>query len=645
MCKNNVFLIEIITEELPVIYLINLVKDFIKYLSINLNKNYFVFTNIKYYWTIRRFSCVINSLSYIKKKKLLNKDLCDIFSDILNNIFKKLLLNRKIMQWSINNYKFIRPVRNIILMINNKIIQINILGLNSTNISLGHKFIGNKKILISDINKYEFFLYKYGKVILDHHIRKKKIKYYLNRLSFKMKVIFIYRKNLLDLIVSLLEWPKFILVKFNKKYLSLPKEIIIFIFKNEYKFFIVLDKKKKLLNFFLIFINVNKSFWIKQGYIRMINSKLKDIFLFFYKDRKYYLIDYLQKLKRIIFFKNLGSLYDKSIRILFLVKKVFLFFNNIKKKKLLRATLLYQCDIATLLVKNYPELKSIVGMNYALLDKESYKICLIIKKSSLRYLLSNKYVNNYSYIIYISDTIDTIVAFSLLKNFLYIKKSNDPYKLRRLSLSLLQVILYKKIYIDLFKLIKYSICLFKFKKIIYYTNNSCFYITKFIFKRAFNLFLNLGYKSLIINFFLSSNNYDITDIRDRLNLVSNLKDFVQFNNLVNVIKRVHNFIKKNSNKKDISLIFKINKLLFKNSEELDLFNYINLLETNILKSKLKHNYVFLLKILFLSFKIIDNFFIHVKINTNDIKIKNNRFLLLKKLNFLFYQFGNFSVFF
>ncbi len=699
MYKNGTLLIEIGTEELPIDNLKKLGKDFVYYLSLELKKKFFLYSDISFYITLRRISCLVynisynqiinekyniiygpkisiydneyigninkkvyfwikniginhNMISYIKckkkkiffyKKKIIIRNINFFINNILKNTLFFLKKKRKLMRWGKNNYSFIRPVNNLVVMYDSIILDVNIFGIKSKNILFGHRFIGKKNILLNNANNYINFLLNYGKVIVDYYFRKSIIINSLKNISLKNNFCFFYKKKFLNKIVSMLEWPVLILSKFNKKFLFLPKELLDFVIK-ETNCFSIYDKKGNLLNYFVIVLNIEINslnyIFLKNDYIKIINSKLKNISFFFNKDRKFSLISYLPKLKNIIFHDKLGTYFDKIKRMLFLSKKMFIYLNylNIKNSILSYSILLIKCDLATSLYKEYNDLKGIIGMYYSLLDKEFYKISFIIRDHYYPNFCNDIIsVDIYSNIISLIDKLDTLIGISLLNNSFYIKKNNDPYALRRLSLLIVKIILNSKFYFNLYKVIKYNIYLYKKN----FNKEKIIYIIKFIFKRSINIFLELGYRKKIINSFINLNIFDFLDIKSRMDSVKYFYRNEKFIMLVNVNKRINNIILKFNFLK----LFKINSFYFLNSIEIKLYKYILWLEKKSLNCFLNKNYNKLLLYFFMSISRVENFFCKIKINVNNDNIKNNRLSLLKKLSLLFLKFIDFSYYY
>ncbi len=690
---KGILLIEIGTEELPINNLKKIGKDFIKYLSDVLKNNYFIFKNINYFISLSKLSCIIKNLNYFqniteKYKKIIgpnilikdlnsnkyekilfwcNKNNINIkklkFKDYLNkryffylkknkpknikNVIKnflkivlfKLKINRISMRWNLNNYSFLRPINNLIIMFDKKIIFIKLLGIKSNNITISHTCLHNKCIIIDDANKYVNLLRNKGKIIIDYNERKILIIKILKKIVLKFNLFLNYSKNFLIKIISNTEWPVLFVSKFDNKYLYLPTKLIKYIL-NEQNCFYTFDKNGNISNYFIIVLDgYFKSIKnIINWYNNVIESKLNDAYYLFIYDIKKPLISYLSNLNYIIFHKKIGNVLTKVTRLLFLSKLLCKYLIIDDLNLLFKSIILCKCDLSTLLCREFNHLKGYIGMYYLSLENNKYNnVALIIKDHyKPRYNNDNISDNLYSCVISLCDKIDTIVSLACINNCIYFKKSNDPFGVRRLSLSIIRIILYKNIDIDLYKIIEYSFFLFK-KKIKLLNINI---VSLFILKRFFKYLEKNKYYTIYVSGFIKLPIFNILEIKNRILFLINYKNnnLYDFNNLIIFYKRLKNIININT-----KLNFDIKNLIFK--YDIKLFNYLN-------KFRNKINYCIKNKIYNLLFKlfikysvIINNYLNNVKVNDENIIIKNNRIFILRNFYEIYLKFIDFSCFF
>ncbi len=664
MIKNNFLLIEIIVEELPSIYVCKLQNNFSKIKKKKLNSSLFIYSNIEFYVSLRRISFIISNVKYKNELYLLNideeksfTDICTFVKNFLLFFLTKLVKDFVLFKWGDFNFKFLRPMKNIIILFNDKLIDLNIFNLISTDISYGNKFIGCPRVIINHVQNYVSYLYDYGKIILSFNDRKNKIIRFLKVLSLRKKYIFRYSDLFLNMISSMVEYPVFIISKFSSKFLFIPRKLLLYVIEDLYKCFPIFDNKCNLTNYFLIVSEVNEHVFldVKFNYRRNIEYKLFNINNLYLNDRKISLFSYLLKLKNIVFYDNLGTLYDKVRRLKILSMKVFKLLNKEYDFNILnRSISLIKCDLVTSLCKEYMNFKGIIGMYYALLDKELLDISLIIKEHyyprNFNDIMPSSF---YGKVISLCDKLDTVVGLLLGNFYLYdknhifeykLKNSNDLYGIKKLSSIILKIILFNKFDLNLFFLVKFSVFLFKimFKKNKYkfdYFN----YIFNFFYKRLFNYFIRLGYEKNIVNSFMNLNIFNILDINNRIIFINKIKNSNKFFSLLNISKRIKNILYKKS--KFILLKDNFNILYLKKKEEIILYNYLFILNKKIKQYYLDLNCGELINFMLLSLNKVENFFDNVKINSNNDLLRNNRLCLLSYLDKLFLKFIDFSVFY
>ncbi len=691
-------LIELCTEELPINKLKNIGKDFSKYISEFLLLNNFNYLNIDYFISLRRISCLIYNLNYYQNLKfnkikiygpkinLLDKDYKILYKENIiswckykninlnilkykdkNNmriffynkkikeksisyfikkflfiILNKLKKNNNFMRWSKYNFKFIRPVNNLVVMFNKKVIKTKIFNIKSTNFSKAHKFINNyNNIYLNNSINYLKLLRKKGNVIVDFYERKTLLNKYINKIAIKNKLIIKYNKYFFYKLINLSEFPIVKLFKFNNKFLCLPYQVICLILKNQNCLY-TLDLNKNISNKYLIILD-NKLNSYKRtllNYNNIIESKLNDAVYLLINDRKKPLISFLINLKKIVFYDNFGNLLNKVTRLLYLIKYINKNL-NLNLNILYRSVILCKCDLSTSLYKEFNELKGFIGMYYSLLDKENIIVSKIIKQHYYPKNFNDNLPNNiYSCILSLCDKFDTLVGISILNDCYYINKSNDPYELRRLSLCIIKIILLKNINLNLFNFVNYIINLYI--KINNNNNNNIkntILIVNFILKRFLIYLIKLGYKKSFIISFINIKLFNILEIKNRIDFILFYKKYMnnEFKYILLINKRIKNIIRSDKFYNRINLI----NLEYKQ----DIFLYISykIFLNQVNKFIYIKDYNILFRIYY-DFSIkINNYLDNNRIyNNRNITLQNHRLLIIKKIFLLFLKFMDFS---
>lgn len=681
-------LIELNTEEIPAKQANNIHNQFYSNIISELKKNNITFSKIHFFGTPRRIAVIIKKLNIIsttetvknrgpaikyafnaqgkptkptlkwmekfnitlkKTKRIDNEQGSWLFYEykkkkksikhILSNIITYTIQNisiKKTMLWNDNNIKFIRPIRNIIILLNKKFIPLKKCGLSNQKYLYGNIFTNFKKIKIQHAAEYENILYKEGKVIAKSHIRKKKIQYQAKKIVNMIKGKIHLCNNLLEEITYLTEWPKVLLGTFKKKFLDIPKEIIIYIMETIQKFIpIYYIHNNRCMNHFIIVANTKskESDQIVVGNERVLHARLCDIAFFIKKDQTKALQDHFILLKNIIFHEKLGTMLEKSYRIIKLITYIAQYTKS-NLKNSIRAAYLSKCDLNTYMVYEFPELKGIVGMYYSLKNGESKKVALSIKEQYKPKFSQDTLPSSIlSCTLALSEKIDTIVGLFLINNIP--TKDKDPFCLRRLTIGVIRIIIEKKIDLNLKNIIKHTIIIYNF---IHMIEKYTTIIMKFFINRLYAWYKK-KYNVNFINAILSCHTKNLLKIDLILNAFTKFQNNIHFKQLIITYKRIFNLLNKNKNHINKNII--INYKLIQNENEKMLFiitNNTSCILHILIKNK---QYTQALKSLFIFNKLIENFLNQNSIKYTEKNIQNNRIILLLNIQKLFLIFADF----
>ena len=548
---------------------------------------------------------------------------------------------KKSMKWGENQMFWGRPLKSILALFNEKKIDFDFHHLKSSNSTFIDKDFEEKLKSFNNFKSYISY-FKSIRVILDQDKRKEFIVNELNKISKKNNLFIDIKENLVDEITNIVEKPKVILCEFDKKFLEIPKEILIITMQNHQKYIPTFDKKQKLTNFFLVVSDSKdpKGF-VKQGNERVIEARLNDADFFWKRNKSQNLIKQISELKKINFFKGLGSYYDKTQRI----KNLSSLLSDeliISKEKIEIAASICKVDLKSDLVAEFPELQGVLGGYFAEaqgFEKEVYQ------SVSEHYLPSGSDSrvpkNLYSISLSLSDKIDTLVGFFGLD--LIPTSSKDPYALRRYAISLIRLIIENKIKIKLRSIINYSLTLYK-------EQGFEFNITK-VLKDLNNFLLDrLKYYSkvkdirpdIIESSILSNDIDELYSGYKKAEILNRNINKSLGQDVVEIYKRSFNILNSEIKKKELELSNSVDTGLFKNDFEKNLYKKIQEIKKYFLNVGKHEDFEFSLKELYKFKHEVDLFFDNVIVNDENQVIKKNRLELLNLLCKSFDNFFNFS---
>ena len=382
--------------------------------------------------------------------------------DLLTEFVPKLLENhqwKKSMKWGEFNLSWGRPLKSILSVFDKKIISFNFHHITSSNSTYIDKdFEENKKIFV-DFKSYEKYFKKEGEII-NQNKRKELIQKEFSKILDKRKLTIKDNPRLFDEVVNLVDNPNVLLCSFDKRFLSIPKEILTLTMQSHQKYFPTFNNKDEVTNEFLIVSNKkDKKGLIKIGNERVVEARLSDAEFFWNKDKTQNLVKKVSDLKLINFFKGLGTYFDKVQR----MRKLGGMISDellISKEKVELSASICKTDLTSDLVGEFPELQGIMGGYFSAHQGFDKDISLAITEQYLPVGLDSKISKKpFSVALSVSDKIDTLVGFFGINE--KPTSSKDPFALRRMALGIIRIVIENKKDLKINDLLNYSLSLYQ----------------------------------------------------------------------------------------------------------------------------------------------------------------------------------------
>ncbi|MDQ5878603.1 MAG: glycyl-tRNA synthetase beta chain [Pseudomonadota bacterium] len=376
----------------------------------------------------------------------------DVLGTVVGDALKKLPIP-KVMRWGDSDVQFVRPVHGLVMLHGEHVAAGEVLGLQSGNTTLGHRFLAEGTIVLASAEEYEGKLETVGKAIVSFARRREMIAKALqgkaDELGAKVKLI----DALLDEVTALVEWPVIYVSEFESEYLEVPQECLILTMQANQKYFPLFDAAGKLQNRFLIVSNmaVADPTNIITGNARVVRPRLSDARFFFNQDRKNGFVSRAMKLGSVVYHNKLGSLGDRAQRLgavaAFIGDKLGADANLARN-----AGLLCKVDLLTDMVGEFPELQGIMGRYYA--EHEGAKPDVA---EAMDHHYRPRFAgdvlpgSNVSCAVALADKLDALVGFFGIGQVPTGDK--DPFGLRRAALGVLRILMEKPLPLDLGELI------------------------------------------------------------------------------------------------------------------------------------------------------------------------------------------------
>lgn len=527
----------------------------------------------------------------------------------------------KSMRWNDSGFLFPRPIRWIVSLLDDNVVEFEISGIKASNFTYLHRFMtspvgrGEKKV-ISRPSEYEEIL-KMGFVIPDFEGRRKSIETQITGFAKTISSQAILDKDLIDEVTDITEFPVGIMGDFSPEYLTMPDEVIITVCRHHQRYFNY-KKDGKLVPKFLAFSNnaVKDKDILRKGYEKVLKARLEDALFFYKEDLKRKLDANIERLKSIQFHEKLGSVYDKVERNLVLAKKIAQMVGYRDIDRLYRACLLSKTDLLTEMVKEFDELQGIMGMHYAIKQGEDEEVARAIFEHYLpRYADDILPDSTLGTILSLADKLDSVISFISIGQIP--KATADPFAVRRNAIGVIKILITKDIDLDISEI----------------TDRKD--VLEFINSRVESFLISENYPLDIINGVMAIPDYNPLSIYKKVKALSDLKSLPDYEKIVAVFKRIGNIV---------PAYFKgeVVEDLFEKDQERELFKKISQIKPEFESMVNRAEYTQAVRLLLDLKPYIDNFFDNVMVMVEDMALRNNRLSLLKEIDSMFRKIADFT---
>ena len=549
---------------------------------------------------------------------------------------------KKSMKWGEFDLSWGRPLKSILAVFDKKIINFEFHHITSSNSTFIDNDFEEKKKTFTDFKSYQKCLRDHG-TIVDQNKRKDLIIREFEKILNKRKLNINSNPKLLDEVINLVDNPSILLCSFDKKFLSIPKEILILTMQSHQKYFPTFNNKNEITNEFLIVANKkDQKGLIKIGNERVVEARLNDAEFFWNKDKTQNLVKKVSELKSMNFFTGLGSYFDKVQR----MRKLGGMISDellISKEKVELSASICKTDLTSDLVGEFPELQGIMGGYFSLHQGFDKDIALAISEQYLPVGLESKTPKKiFSVALSVTDKIDTLVGFFGIDE--KPTSSKDPFALRRIALGIIRTVIENKKDLKINDLLSYSL--------ISYQDQGYSFTNQDLLKEL-NNFLKDRFRYYMKEKFIRLDIVDASISSFSLNkLFSSFEKAKCLNKIINnqlglditsSYKRASNILESEMKNNKIEIDNTTDPGIFKNDFEKSLYKKINDIKNYYSNINNDENYEQSLSILAGAKKEIFEFFDNVKVNEENETLRKNRLELINMLCKTFQNFINFQL--
>ncbi len=565
-----------------------------------------------------------------------------VIKNVLPTILAEINFPRK-MRWEESGFEFARPIRWVVVLMGSKSIRIQMAGISSLRYTRGPRFTGAKKIKISSADDYKNVMKKQH-IMLSFNERKHKIVRDAKKLLGDTLSLY-QDAELLDEVANLVEYPALFRGSFDERFLEMPRDVLTTAMREHQRYFAVLDEEGEIVPVYVGVANgLSKNIEnIRKGHNSVLRARLSDACFYWKEDLKVPFAERIEQLKGVEWHAGLGTVLDKSKRLVllstFLAKEMAMGKLEIIK----RGSLLSKVDVVTNMIKDgkeFTKLEGIIGREYAIRSNEENEVAAIIAEHHLPRFPGDEvptFVE--ACIVGMGDRIDTLVGDFLIGQVP--SGSYDPFGLRRCVNGLLRIIDEFSMRFSMSRMLNKSIELFLQQEdfdVKLVKEEVISRINEFIEGRLNTYLSKEGMRYDIAAAVTAIPYDDLFDVMSRIRCLANEIHNRYFEKLVIGQRRVSNILQ--SIKEHPG---QVSDALFDSDAERKLWSGYKDARQAFSDAIEKYHYAEALHALFSLRKHIDEFFDKCMVMDKDASKRMNRIALLTSIKGLFNEYADFSL--
>ncbi len=533
-----------------------------------------------------------------------------------------------LMKWNVYRLDFIRPIRWMVALLDDEVLPIQILDVTASNVSRGHRFLG-QDTTINSADEYEEKL-KEQFVIVDAQKRKDLIVKQIKEIQDENNWVININPGLLEEVNNLVEWPTAFFGKFDEKYLQLPSEVLITSMKDNQRFFYVNDQNGNILPFFISVRNGNSEYIenVIAGNEKVLTARLEDAMFFYQEDQAKDIDFYVNKLKKVSFHDKISTMFEKMQRVEKIAEVIgqHAKLSDQELKDVKRAAQIYKFDLVTGMVGEFSELQGVMGEKYALLKGENEAVATAIREHYMPISATGELpATKVGSVLSLADKFDSILTFFAAG--MIPSGSNDPYALRRQANGIVRIVKNEELNFNLTEMMEAFINAEKDANVApdLDQNKEISEIVSFIKDRIVKQLKADKIRHDIIDAAGNSNNDNIEFIFNVADILNEHKEDDNFKESVEALTRVLRISEKQDFASDD---LNVDESLFENDSEKNLHSNVDAISGDFfsLSANDEYNKLFDLK------DSINDYFDQTMVMAKDENVKNNHLRELTKLS-------------
>ncbi len=560
----------------------------------------------------------------------------------------------KNMYWRAKTERFVRPVRWLVAMLDEDVIPMELASKPAQKGTRGHRILAGATT-IERASGYQRAL-EPVRVIVRRQDRVARIRQALDAAARQVPGAR-WREDaeLLNTVVNLTEWPSAILGNFDREFLSLPEEVLVTVMRDHQKYFAVEDTSGRLAPHFIAVLNTDgdPQGIIRHGNERVLRARFNDARFFWETDQKISLKDRVLKLKSVTFQKDLGSYYDKTVRVQKLANEIATNLQAVgvavRPGVVFKASWLAKADLTTELVKEFTELQGIVGGLYA-----RAQVLDPIMPAATREAIATAIYDQYlpesmedpvprtleGAVVSIADKADSIAGMFLLGK--QPSGSKDPFALRRQANGIVKTVAEYKLGLSISRVMSDARQMFAGLETTLSDEQYARAIDEF-FRERLDFYLRevCGFAYDVVNSVLAAGSDDIADSAARAAAVSTVRTSEDFEHISIAFKRMKNILRQ-ARETNKAIAPQMQESLLSDATEKELAQAAPQTASKVEELRGERKYEDALREIARLRPLVDRFFDKVMVMVEDAQVRANRLALLQFLVNEFSTIADFS---
>jgi glycyl-tRNA synthetase beta chain len=565
------------------------------------------------------------------------KPAAELLPGIAEQALNKLPIPKR-MRWGASEAQFVRPVHWLLFLHGDQVVDCTLLDAKADRQTFGHRFHHPAAITLFNPDDYATVLEDMGRVIPSFEKRRQQIRGAVVQTAAALGGHPDLDDALLDEVTALNEWPAPIAASFEERFLEVPQEALVLTMKKNQKYFPLFDADNKLMNHFITIANIDspKPEVIKEGNERVVRPRLADAMFFWQQDGKRRLEDHQESLKKVVFQKRLGSMYEKSQRVAALASYIAHHIGG-DQELARRAGMLSRCDLMTEMVCEFPEMQGVMGRYQARRDGETVELAEAMDEFYMPRFSGDQLPRTRTGIaISLAEKLDSLVGIFAIGE--KPTGDKDPFALRRAALGALRIMKEHYLELPLDGLLAAAAEGVRVDGQNIAAADILSEVREFMLERLKGIYAEAGISVESFNSVAAVNFSSVGDFDRRLHAVIQFGNFPEAEALAAANKRIRNILKK----AECDIPSTVDTNLFQQDEERELNERINAMATRVLPLLEGRDYEGTLRALSELRDTVDTFFDEVMVMDEDPAVRGNRLALLNGLANLFLEVADVS---